>query len=253
MNTLDLESTQRNLLVKTIDYILYFATFGGITFIAGSIVHALTFSMSSIVMLVTGLVMYVASTVVRDRLNRTFKPRTFESYVVAILTAVGAGVISGGILHWQEGPRFGLYLVVSGLALSFTSNLLYGTNSIKEILRDYVLNVSMFAGISFISGSVAHAANSWFTNYSLIFIGLILTPGAALLKQKYSGGGMNEKVVKNTIILVALSLGIGGITGGVLHFGVNMQYALKLMVAGVIISYLAALFKTEGSLVNLRK
>lgn len=253
MITLDLESTQRNLLVKTADYILYFATFGGITFIAGSIVHALTFSMSSIVMLVTGLVMYITSTVVRDRLNKNIKPRTLEMYIVAILTAVGAGVVSGGVLHWQEGPRFGLYLVISGLVLSAASNLLYGTNSIKEILRDYLLNISMFAGISFISGSVAHAANSWFTNYGLIFIGLILTPGAALLKQRYSGDGMNKKMVKNTFILVALSLGIGGITGGILHFNVNMQYALKLIIAGVIISYLAALFKTEGSLVNLRK
>lgn len=251
-----LEDTKRSLLVRTVDYFLYFATFGGITFIAGSIVHALTFSLSSIAFLLSGLVMYIAATIIRDRLSlqeQRTKTRTFETYLVAILTAVGAGVVSGGILHWQEGPRFGLYLVISGLALSVTSNLLYGTDSIKKILREYVLNLSMFAGISFISGSVAHAMNSWFTNYGLVLIGLVLTPGAAILKQKYSSGGLKGNTLKNMIILVLLSLGIGGITGGVLHFSVNIHYAVTLIAAGFGISYFAALLKTDGSLVDLRK
>lgn len=254
MKTLVLDSQKRSLKLKTLDYFLYFATFGGITFISGSIVHALEFSLYSVFLLLIGVIISPAATILRDRWSTQkpeSKPKDFETYFAMIITSVSAGIVGGGILHWQESPRFGLYLVVSGLIMSLSSSFLYKKGTIKSILTNYLLSLAMFSGISFISGSVVHAMNAWFSNFTLIFVGILLTPGALIIKQIKSNTD-KKNLVGDILILVFLSLGIGGITGGILHFEVNVAYALKLIIGGFIISFTTALFKNNGSLADLR-
>jgi MFS family permease len=252
---IDLESENRSILLKSIDYLLYFATFGGITFISGSIVHALQFSLYSVLLFVIGLVISPIATILRDKLTvvgTNQKPKTFEDYVSTIVTSVSSGIVAGGILHWQESPRFGLYVVISGLVMALTATYLYSNKSTKETISNFFISLAMFSGISFISGSVVHAMNSWFSNSILIFIGIALTPGALVIKEKFSGK-KNLNLIKDAILLIFLSLGIGGITGGVLHFEVNVVYAMQLIIGGFIISFTAAMFKNKGSLADLRK
>jgi MFS family permease len=255
LKNIDLESDNRSILIKSIDYGLYFATFGGITFISGTIVHALQFSLYSVLLFFIGLVISPLATILRDKLTvigTNQKPKAFQDYVSTIVTSVSSGIVAGGILHWQESPRFGLYVVIGGLVMALTATFLYSTKSTKETISNFFISLAMFSGISFISGSVVHSMNSWFNNSFLIFIGIALTPGALVIKEKLSGK-KNLNLIKDAILLIFLSLGIGGITGGVLHFEVNVAYAMKLIIGGLIISYTAAMFKNNGSLADLRK
>lgn len=245
---------KRNIKIKSLDYLLYTAIFGGITLVSGSIVHALQFSVSNIVFLLVGLVLTTGATYLHDSIFSTKKePFVFSGFIISVITAVSSGTITGGILHWQESPKFALYLIISGFFLSIITTLLFSTKDLKSLFANYFIKLSIFSGMSFISGSIVHALNSWFSNFALIFIGVAMTIIASILNEMLIKKRKISHFIPDSLILLFLSLGIGGITGGILHFTINLQYAAVLISAGTFISYSAALFKNNGSLVDLRK
>lgn len=245
---------KRNIKTKSLDYMLYTAIFGGITLVSGSIVHALQFSITNIVFLIVGLILTTGATYLHDSIFSTNKESfIFSNFLISIITAVSSGTITGGILHWQESPKFSLYLIISGFVLSMVTTLLFSTKPLKILLANYFIKLSIFSGMSFISGSIVHALNSWFSNFALIFIGAAMTIIASILNEVLIKKRKISHFIPDSIILLFLSIGIGGITGGVLHFTVNLQYAVSLITVGTIMSYSAALFKNNGSLVELRK
>lgn len=245
---------KRSIKIKSLDYLLYTAIFGGITLVSGSIVHALEFSISNIVFLIVGLILTTVATYLHDSIFSTSKePFNFSSFFISIITAVSSGTITGGILHWQESPRFAIYLITSGFTLSIIATLLFSNKPLKTLFANYFIKLSIFSGMSFISGSIVHALNSWFSNFALIFIGAAMTIIASILNEVLMKKRKISHFISDSIILLFLSIGIGGITGGVLHFNINLQYAAALITIGTLMSYSAALFKNNGSLVDLRK
>lgn len=244
---------KRSFYEKTMDYVLYFATFGGIAFIAGALVHALTLSTFNIVILIVGLILTPWSIIKRERIAKQapLSKQDYERIIATISISVSAGCISGGILHWQENPVFGFYIVVSGFIFALIASILYATKPWKETVINFILGMAIFSGISFVSGSVVHAMNDWFSNFFLIALGLIMTPVAIIIKGKLASNGQVFKI-KDLFILLFLTLGIGAITGGVIHFEINAHFSSILIVAGLFISYAAALFKNQGTLVDLR-
>ena len=245
---------KRSFKEKTIDYLLYIATFSGINFIAGSVVHALDYSLYNYILLFVGSVLTPSALLIRElMINKNPMNGDFwGSFVINLVLSISAGCITGGIIHLGENSLFSLYLVISGFIMSFATAMLYKKKPFLSAVLDYVLWIAMFSGMSFISGSVVHAANDWFNNFLLIAFGAILTPAAILLRNKLILGEQTSGLGKNFLILLALSLGVSGVTGGVIHFTKNMSYATILIVGGFILSYLAALHKNDGSLAELR-
>ena len=244
---------KRSLKEKTIDYLLYIATFSGINFIAGSVVHALDYSLYNYILLFVGSVLTPSALLIRElMLNKNPINRDFwGSFGINLVLSISAGCITGGIIHLGENSLFSWYLVISRFIMSFATAMLYKTKPFLPAVLDYILWIAMFSGMSFISGSVVHAANDWFNNFLLIAFGAILTPAAILLRNKLILGKQTA-LGKNFLILLVLSLGVSGVTGGIIHFTKNMSYATILIVGGFILSYLAALHKNDGSLAELR-
>ncbi|OEH86599.1 hypothetical protein BHU72_10080 [Desulfuribacillus stibiiarsenatis] len=246
-------NTSRSFIDRTVDYVLYFATFGGIAFIAGALVHALTFSVYNMILLGIGLILTPWSIIAREKRQKqaNLTKADYERVIVTIAVSVSAGCISGGILHWQENPAFGLFIVISGFVFASIATMLYATKPLKETVINFLLSISIFSGISFVSGSVVHAMNDWFTNSSLIFVGIIMTPVALLIKGKLSAQA-SKTSLKDFLILLFLSLGIGAITGGVIHYEIDPHFSSMLIIGGFLLSYISSLFKDKGSLVDLR-
>lgn len=249
-------ANKRTPLIKFIDYILYFFIFGGNTLISGSIVHALEFSVINIVMFFIGLFLTIAGTYWHEMFftaKENRKEISLKNNIITIIIAVSSGSIAGGILHWEEGPKFGLYIVVSGFILSIITAILYNPKPIKDVLTSFFIKTGMFAGMSFVSGTIVHSVNIWFTNNYLIIVGVVLTVFCSLLNEALYKKRSVSYFVKEGILLLFLTIGIGGITGGVLHFTVNTIYALTIIVGGFAISVTASMFKNSGTLVELRK
>lgn len=250
------EKNIKSVRARAVDYILYFFIFGGNTLMSGSIVHALEFSPTNIAMFFTGLLLTIVGTYMHQNLFMDKEKRqkfNLKNYSVTILVAVSSGCIAGGILHWQEGPYFALYIIISGFILSIITTFLYTMKPIKDILTGYFVKTGMFAGMSFVSGTIVHSVNIWFSNYALIFIGILLAVGCSLINESLYKKRTVKYFLKESLILLFLTMGIGGITGGILHFEVNISYALTLIIAGFIISFSSAMCKREGTLVELRK
>lgn len=242
--------------LRTIDYILYFFIFGGNTLMSGSLVHALEFSLNNIAMFFIGLILTTTGTYMHQYIFSDKEKRqkvSLSNQSVTILIAVSSGSIAGGILHWQQGPKFALFIIISGFILSLITTLLYTMKPIKDILISFFVKTGMFAGMSFISGSIVHSINIWFTNYLLILIGIVLAVGCSLINESLYKKRTINYFLKESLILLFLTMGIGGITGGILHFEVNSSFALMLLTVGIIVSFTSAMFKREGSLVELRR
>lgn len=253
MNTI--VSVNKSFFQKSFDYLLYFSIFGGISLISGAMVHALSYSLYNIFLLLIGLFLTSWGILTREKslVKKTLKKEDYEKILVSVATSISAGCITGGILHWEENPVFGLYLVLAGFSFASISTILYSTKGVKETIMYFMLNLAIFSGISLVSGSVVHAINDWFNNFFLLFFGAVLTPIAMYIKSKIFDKGNKSSNLKHFIIIFVLSLGIGAITGGINHFTANPFFSSILIFIGFLISFFVSLFNTEKSLVDLRQ
>lgn len=76
------------------------------------------------IILVCGLVLYISGTIFNEIVVNKKKLSFMEVtklVVVSLSLAIGIGMISGGISHFKESPRYVSYLIPTGMMLSSVS------------------------------------------------------------------------------------------------------------------------------------
>ena len=114
-----------------------------------------------------------------------------------------------------------------------------------ELLKPYVLYVSLYLGVALTGGSVVHLPLDT-PRYLLIgAIGIVIfiTASVADARRRHAeglegpGGGLGRYVGWS----VVLSLGLGMLSGGIQHFLDFPHYAAALLPLGVVLSFVAYL------------
>ena len=111
----------KKLIFKYLVYIIYFLGIGmtssGIVLMPFNVMRYLT-------VLIIGLTLFIAGSVFNEVVVDKHHLSTFESIklvVISLTLAIGIGMISGGISHFKESPRYVSYLIPLGIIISFVS------------------------------------------------------------------------------------------------------------------------------------
>jgi len=245
--------TSRSFAEKTVDYLLYVGTFSGISLVAGGVVHLLNNSIYNYVLMLIGAILTPLCITLREKHsnNDVLQEGFWHNFLISFIVSFSAGCFTGGLNHIQEHTDFSIYLIISGLIMAYATTLLYRTKTYIATSIDFFLWLSIFSGMSLVSGSIVHAANSWFSNYFMIAVGTLLTPLAIVIRDRYV---FNKKVMfgKEFFLLTILSFGVACITGGIIHIEINTSYSIGLILIGFLLSFTAAMFKKDGNLADLR-
>lgn len=110
-----------NLIFSYLVYVIYFL---GVGLVSSGIVlmpfNALRYS----IILVCGLILYISGAifneVVVNKNKLSFKEVT-KLVIVSLSLAIGIGMISGGISHFKESPKYVSYLIPTGIVFSSIS------------------------------------------------------------------------------------------------------------------------------------
>lgn len=246
-------STSRSFTEKTVDYLLYLGTFSGISLIAGGVVHLMNESIYNYVLMLIGAVVTPLCISLRETLLNGVKLQEgfWHNFMISLTVSFSAGCFTGGLNHLQEHFAFSVYLIISGFVMAYATTLLYRKKSFVATTVDFLLWMATFSGMSLVSGSIVHAANDWFSNYFMIALGTVLTPLAIVIRDKYVLG-KPVQFGKDFLLLTVLSFGVGCVTGGIIHMDINVVYSAGLIVIGFVLSFTAAMLKTDGTLADLR-
>ncbi len=119
---------------------------------------------------------------------------------------------------------------------------------VSEDNKNYLTYVSKYLGVALISGSVVHIGtiqDSVSKYVVLIIIGLVLMTIGNIREAKISGQKINLNYL---VIITALSLSTGFLSGGVQHYLDNPSYAGLLLGLGVVITYITFFLKDRLNL-----
>lgn len=92
--------------------------------------------------------------------------------VVSLTLAIGIGMISGGISHFNESPRYVSYLIPLGIAISFISFIIKNDFEITKKEK-----VTMFVGVIIVA-IIVHIILS----IAAANVGMNMTPGGDIFK-----------------------------------------------------------------------
>lgn len=123
-----------------------------------------------------------------------------------------------------------------------------------NLIVRYATYLGFFLGIGLFSGSIVHMPLEPARYLPIMVIGLLLFLAASFVTEVY----LEQKemgplqIVRSLLLSLALSVGIGMMSGGIQHFSDDMEYASYLIPIGFGISLFSYVLKNETQL-NLRK
>ncbi|MRN56305.1 hypothetical protein [Paenibacillus monticola] len=165
----------KNVIYKYLVYVIYFL---GIGMTSSGIVLMPFNAVRYSIILIIGLGLFLAGSVFNEIVINHHKMTASESVKLITLSltlALGIGMISGGISHFKESPRYVSYLIPMGTIISFISFVL--KNNFKLVKKEKLMlytGVVVVALILFISLTLA--VNS---------ISMNMTPGGDIFKMAH--------------------------------------------------------------------
>lgn len=138
-------------------------------------------------------------------------PPLFRSYAAYLAYFLGAGLISGGVVHYPLDPRFnailmGIGVLVFLLASLYTDFVLsHKPAGIKDLARTTAVSLALSFGIAMASGGVMHFQDFPTRSAALIPFGLVLSYTAYVLKQQIDD--LIGAVMTGVVILVVAVVG----------------------------------------------
>ncbi len=103
-------------------FLIHLCQYLGIALVSGSIVHAGTLGGSNLkylFLIIVGILLTVTGNYLEDKVKKI--KISINMLLLAILLSFGTGMLSGGIQHYSDNPKFGAMLLSLGLILTFTS------------------------------------------------------------------------------------------------------------------------------------
>lgn len=110
-----------NLIFSYLVYVIYFL---GIGLVSSGIVLMPFNAVRYSIILVCGLILYISGTIFNEIVvnkNKLSFMEITKLVAVSLSLAIGIGMISGGISHFKESPKYVSYLIPTGIMLSSIS------------------------------------------------------------------------------------------------------------------------------------
>lgn len=110
-----------NLIFSYLVYVIYFL---GIGLVSSGIVLMPFNAVRYSIILVCGLILYISGTIFNEIVvnkNKLSFMEIAKLVAVSLSLAIGIGMISGGISHFKESPKYVSYLIPTGIMLSSIS------------------------------------------------------------------------------------------------------------------------------------
>lgn len=121
----ELRLTWKQILFPFIGYLMYFL---GVGLIAGSIVHLPIDPSKYSILMVVGIVIFIAASflneVIIEKKSMSVQD-VVRIIVLSLFLSLGIGMMSGGIQHFSEVKEYATYLIPIGFILSLFSYIFY--------------------------------------------------------------------------------------------------------------------------------
>jgi hypothetical protein len=144
----------KNLIYKYLVYIVYFLGIGMTS--SGIVLMPFNYVRYSIIMVI-GLGLFLTGSIFNELVINKTRLSASESVklvVFSLTLAIGIGMISGGISHFKESPRYVSYLIPLGIIISFISfaikNNIKLSESEKLIIFTSVVVFALFIHIGLV-------------------------------------------------------------------------------------------------------
>ncbi|MBK1812321.1 hypothetical protein JHL18_16985 [Clostridium sp. YIM B02505] len=157
-----------NLIFSYLVYIVYFLGMGLVS--SGIVLMPFNIMRYSAILL-TGLILFISGTIFNEIVINKKKLSFVEItklIIVSLSLAIGIGMISGGISHFKESPRYVSYLIPTGIIISlisFTIKNNYKLNKQSKI----ILAIAVLIIAVVVHSSLSYFASSMLGNGGDIF------------------------------------------------------------------------------------
>lgn len=137
-----------NLIFSYLVYVIYFL---GIGLVSSGIVLMPFNAVRYSIILVCGLILYISGTIFNEIVVNKKKLSFMEVtklVIISLSLAIGIGMISGGISHFKESPKYVSYLIPTGImvsSISFTIKNNYKLDKQRKIKLSVALLIIVLA------------------------------------------------------------------------------------------------------------
>ena len=119
--------------------------------------------------------------------------------------------------------------------------------------QSFLSHLCRYVGVGLISGSIVHVGTlgGSYTRYLvLIILGVLIFITGTILDAETK---LDKHLLKYIFISVLVSIGIGMVSGGTQHYLDGPLYAAKLMPIGLLLAYLAFVYRDHRQLLSGKK
>ncbi|MBD7913350.1 MULTISPECIES: hypothetical protein [Clostridium] len=146
----------KNLIYKYLVYVIYFLGIGMTS--SGIVLMPFNMMRYSIILFI-GLSLFIIGSVFNEVVinqNHMSPTESIKLVIFSLTLAIGIGMISGGISHFKESPKYVSYLIPLGIVISFISFAIKNNFNLEKKERFTVLiGVIIVAIIIFVGLSLA--------------------------------------------------------------------------------------------------
>jgi uncharacterized membrane protein len=147
--SVDVKSTWKEVIVP---YIVYFMTFLGMGLLSGAIVHMPLDTKKYTIVLTIGVVMFIIAALLNETIIEKKElsiKNAIRLIVFSIVLSVGIGMISGGIQHFDDEPKYATYLIPLGIIISLFGFIV--KNNLKLKMKKII---TLFTIVAILTGFI---------------------------------------------------------------------------------------------------
>lgn len=116
-----------------IDFVIWLATFTGMSLVSGSIVHSANDWFSNYFLIVVGTFLTPLAIMIKEKFINKKKVRFGQDFILLTVLSFGVGCMTGGIIHIDINFNYSIALIAIGFALSFTAAMQKNDGTLADL------------------------------------------------------------------------------------------------------------------------